>query len=159
MNLRLSSGWDLGSLPNGSTTNHYFFTAPETGAAVDSLTATIDWNVSDWSTSDTAILNNLDLALYDTTNPSSPVGISDSMIDNVQQLYLTDLVPGHTYDLHVYESAARVNGGAETYGLAFGTQSTLAAVPEPSTVVLLLATGICGLAAIVCRRMKRQLQA
>ena len=73
VNLRLSSGWDLGSLPGGSTTNHYFFTAPASGGASDSLTATIAWNVSDWDSANNAILNNLDLALYDTTNTSSPV--------------------------------------------------------------------------------------
>ena len=81
-------------MPDGGTTNHYFFTAPASGGASDTLTATIAWNVSDWDSANNAIFNNLDLALYDTTNTSSPVGISDSTVDNVQQLYLTDLVPG-----------------------------------------------------------------
>ncbi len=157
VNLRLATGWDLGFLPNGTTTNHYFFTAPTTGDASDSLTATIAWNVSEWSASDTAILNNLDLALYDTTNPSSLVGISDSTVDNVQQLYLTDLVPGHTYDLQVYDAAARVNGGAETYGLAFSSAGQAAsAVPEPSSLVLFTGALGCGLAAMIRRRMNRR---
>jgi hypothetical protein len=154
VNLVLSSGWDLGSLPNGSTANHYFFTAPATGGASDTLTATIAWNVSHWGSADNAILNSLDLALYDTTNTSSPVSISDSTVDNVQQLYVTGLTPGHTYDLQVHDGVARVNGGAETYGLAFSTGSTLAVVPEPSTCALLAVAVACGTAAIVHRKRK-----
>ena len=130
----MSSGWDLGSLPNGSTTNHYFFAAPATGAASDTLTATIDWNVTDWDIENNAIFNNLDLALYNaTTNTPSLVGISDSSVDNLQQLYLTGLVPGDTYDLRVYEASSPVSGGT-TYGLAFSAGPGLPAVPEPSTV-------------------------
>jgi hypothetical protein len=146
-NLRLAAGWDLGSLPDGNTTNHYFFTAPVTGGTSDTFTATIDWNVSQWDASDNAIFNNLDLALYDTANTSSPVSVSDSTVDNVQELYAQGLVPGHTYDLRVYESAS-LAGGATTYGLAY------AIVPEPSTVALLFTAGICGLAIFVRGRLK-----
>jgi hypothetical protein len=158
VNLRLSSGWDLGSLPNGSTTNHYFFTAPATGAASDTLTATIDWNVTAWDFGGNAIFNNLDLALYDaTTNSPSLVSISDSTLDNLQQLYVTGLAPGDTYDLRVYDASASVNGGAETYGLAFSAAAGPVAVPEPSTCVLLAAGLACGLAAVVLRRSKARL--
>jgi hypothetical protein len=154
--LPLSSGWDLGSLPNGATTNHYFFTAPAAGAGGDVLTATIDWNVTNWDGGNNAVFNNLDLALYDvTTNTPSLVSVSDSTLDNLQQLYVTGLAPGDTYDLRVYDASARVNGGAETYGLAYSAAgSSLAAVPEPSAIVLLAAAGACGLAAIARRRRR-----
>ena len=153
VNLRLSSGWDLGSLPNGITTNHYFFTAPAT-AGSDTLTATIDWNVTEWDGNDNAVLNNVDLALYDTTSIPTLVSISDSTLDNLQQLFVTGLTPGHTYDLRVYDASARVNGGAETYGLAYSAGATTSAVPEPSTCVLLAAAGVCGLAFLARRRRK-----
>ena len=61
---------------------------------------------------------------------------------------MTDLVPGHTYDLRVYEAAARVNGGAETYGLAFSTHRRVTVVPEPSAIVLFTVAVACGLAAL-----------
>jgi hypothetical protein len=155
VNLRLSSGWDLGSLPNGSTTNHYFFTSPQTGAASDTFTATLDWNVSQWDGAGNAVMNNLDLALYDTTtNTPSLVSISDSMVDNVQQVYAAGLAPGHTYDLRVYDSAARVGGGAETYGLAFSAGASVSLVPEPSALVLLAAAVACCLAGLMRRRKK-----
>jgi autotransporter-associated beta strand protein len=114
------SGWDLGSLPNGTTTNHYFFAAPLTGAASDALTATIDWNVTSWNTfTNNPIFNNLDLALYNvTTNTPSLVSISDSTVDNLQQVYVTGLVPGDSYDLRVYQASSPLSGGT-TYGLAY----------------------------------------
>ena len=146
-NLPSSTGWDLGSLPNGSTTNHYFFAAPEIGAASDTLTATIDWNVTDWDFENNAIFNNLDLALYnDTTNTPSLVGISDSSVDNLQQLYLTGLVPGDSYDLRVYQASSSAGGGT-TYGLAYSV------VPEPSTCAF-LGAGAMGLAAFAWRRRR-----
>jgi hypothetical protein len=151
-NLRLSSGWDLGSLPDGSTTNHYFFSAPATGASGDTLSATIDWNVTAWGLGSSPLLNYVDLALYDvTTSTPSLVSISDSTVDNLQHLYVTGLVPGDIYDLRVYDASARVNGGAETYGLAFSAEPVTSVVPEPSSLVLLLAAGVCSLAAILWR--------
>ncbi len=150
--LPLSSGWDLGSLPGGNTTNHYFFTAPATAAASDTLTATIDWNVTEWDRNDNAIFNSLDLALYDvTTDTPSLVSISDSTIDNLQQLFVTGLVPNDTYDLRVYQASSPVGGGT-TYGLAYSVApNTATAVPEPA-VFALLAAGVCGL--LACRWRK-----
>ncbi len=138
--LLASAGWDLGSLPNGATTNHYFFTAPAASGGSDTLAATITWNVANWDSSNNAIMNNLDLALYDTADPLSLVSISDSTVDNVQQLFVTGLVPGDTYDLRVYDAASPINGGSETYGLAYSVANpAVAAVPEPSTIFLLAA--------------------
>ena len=155
--LPLSSGWDLGSLPNASTTNHYFFAAPAIGAASDTLTATIDWSATNWDRNNNAVFNNVNLALYNvTTNSPALVSISDSSVDNLQQLYVTGLVPGDSYDLRVYDASAVVNGGAETYGLAYSTRSGIAVVPEPSTAVLLLAAGVCALAARGMRRVARK---
>ena len=151
-NLPLSSGWDLGSLPGGNTTNHYFFTAPASGTASEVLTATIDWNVTDWDRNDNAMFNNLDLALYDvTTNTPSFVSISDSTLDNLQQLYVTGLVPNDTYDLRVYQASSPVGGGT-TYGLAYSVVPDPATtVPEPAALTL-LAVGVCGV--LACRWRK-----
>jgi Subtilase family/PEP-CTERM motif len=144
-NLVLTAGWDLGSLPGGNTTNHYFFTAPQLGIPADTLTATIDWNVTDWDANNNPIFNNLDLALYNvTTNTPERIGISDSTVDNLQQLYLTDLAPGDIYDLRVYQASSPESGGT-TYGLAYSV------VPEPSTLAL-LAAGVLGLVAWRRRR-------
>ena len=117
-------------MPGGNTTNHYFFTAPATAAASDTLTATIDWNVTEWDRNDNAIFNSLDLALYDvTTDTPSLVSISDSTIDNLQQLFVTGLVPNDTYDLRVYQASSPVGGGT-TYGLAYSVApNTATAVP------------------------------
>ena len=152
-NLRSSSGWNLGSLPNGTTTNHYFYTAPATGGSSDTLTATLDWNVTNWDISANPLFNNLDLALYDTST-NSLVSISDSTVDNLQHLYATNLVPGDIYDLRVYETSSSLNGGVQAYGLAYADGPGFSPVPEPSTIVLLLTSGVCGLAAAARRRAK-----
>ena len=59
--------------------------------------------------------------------------MSDSTLDNLQQLFVPALTPGDTYDLRVFDAAATVNGGAETYGLAYSAVPAAAVVPEPST--------------------------
>ncbi|MGA2257199.1 MAG: autotransporter-associated beta strand repeat-containing protein, partial [Thermoguttaceae bacterium] len=46
---------------------------------------------------------------------------------NVQQHYVTGLVPGDTYDLRIYQASSAV-GGATTYGLAYSV------VPPPPTL-------------------------
>jgi hypothetical protein len=148
-NLPLSSGWDLGTVSGSNSTNHYFFAAPANSTGSDTLTATIDWNVTDWDGNMNPLFNNVNLALYNATT-SSFVSISDSTVDNLQQLYVTGLVPGDTYDLRVYDASSGQNAGATTYGLAYSV------VPEPSTFILLLAATACGAVVAVRRRRKVQ---
>jgi hypothetical protein len=110
-------GWDLASIansPNEETVNHYFFDLRSASNRVFTLKATLVWIRQQ----NKLTINDLDLFLYDAVT-SNLVASSQSLVDNVEHLYVTNLPPAR-YNLQVLK-----NGGAkrtttsETYALAF----------------------------------------
>ena len=110
----------------------YGFTADAAGK----FTASLVWNLKidgaatvggNFSSAHT--LHNLALALIDVTAGGTVVALSNSSVDNTQNLWV-DLVAGHTYTLRV----TRAGGDFEwDYGLAWRGEVALTptAVPEP----------------------------
>jgi len=131
--------------------NHYLFDLDAATAPEFTLTSTLVW---DRQVGETAI-NNLDLYLFDAST-GTMIALSDSLVDNVQELYVQDLLPGD-YDLVVTKeggtsisgSGGTVVSAAETYALAFN----FAPVPEPSTGWLLV-PGLAGLN-VLRRKLRR----
>ena len=133
-----NEGWDFATittLPLLSGTyvaqsNHYLFDLTSATAPEFTLTSTLTW----WRQVGQTAINNLDLYLFDATT-GTQIALSDSTVDNVQQLFVQDLSPGE-YDLVVHkDGGASVSGSGgtvvsadETYALAFN----FASVPEPS---------------------------
>jgi hypothetical protein len=120
-NGRFLRGWDYAQLTSSSTqdaVDNYFVTLP--GQASSSpygpytLTATLVWNRQAFQSQ----INNLDLSLYDVTTQSL-VSISDSTVDNVQELYVSGLNPGNVYSMQVRKLGGQVVSNQETYSLAY----------------------------------------
>jgi hypothetical protein len=139
-----SSGWDFNTLTNTASTdtiNHYYFNLTSASTA----TATLDWELQ----SNKTTLNNLDLLLYNVAS-GTMVAQSDSMVDNVEQVYLASLAAGE-YDLEVVK---RGNSGSntgfldtsESYGLAYSFAQT----PEPTSLM-----GLAGGAMFMMARRRR----
>lgn len=133
-------GWDFGTVVGGATNFYYFSLDPGSNYQ---FTASLDWHrhVTNFNLSqDSSVLNNLDLRLYDYSGFTlgSLLDYSTSMIDNVEHIYLTNLVAG-TYALGVLG-----NGGfsSEDYGVSWLSLGTMAVIPEPSVTFLLLLAGI-----------------
>ena len=148
-------GWDFSSISSGtSNTANYTFDLSNASQAYD-LTSTLVWNaqVQQLVSRSSVVtynetLNNLDLMLYNAAG--SLIASSASTVDNVQQIFTLNLLPG-TYRLEVLD-----NGGAaswatttDSYALAYNFQ----AVPEPASL-LLLALGF--LAVPLLRRKSRK---
>ena len=122
-------GWNLGSSSTpagGNRLHHYLFRLPPASATSWTLTATLDWNVT-WV--DTTLLMN-HFYLYLLT-PSGEVAWSKSVIDNVQQIHLTGLIPG-TYDLVVMEvgSAAPISHSYYAVSWNFTANHRRTAIPR-----------------------------
>jgi hypothetical protein len=135
-------GWNLATITtpllSGSYTSesdHYLFDLTSSTAPQFTLTSTLTW----WRQAGQTDINNLDLYLFDVTTGDA-IAVSDSTVDNVQELYVQDLGPGD-YDLVVLKdggqplsSGGTVVSGSETYALAFN----FSPVPEPPASWLLL---------------------
>jgi hypothetical protein len=111
-------GWDYTNLTSTVTQDairHYFFEAAGASNRLFTLTATLAWTRH---RNETAI-NDLNLFLYNTSN-ATLVASSQSLVDNVEHLYVANLPPG-SYNLQVLKAgglAGRVTND-ETYALAF----------------------------------------
>jgi len=136
-------GWDLSSITNAldgtgnyvNQSNHYLIDLASDAGSAFTLTSTLTW----WRQSGQQDINNLDLYLFDATTGTT-ISLSDSTVDNVQQLYVPNLLPGQ-YDLVVVKNGGAPLSGSgtvvtpsETYALAFN----FSPVPEPSVSWLLL---------------------
>ena len=117
-NLPTRRGWDQNSLSStitSETVNHYLIDLRTATNRTFTLKATLVWLRQQGQAS----INDLDLFLYDAVS-NTLIGSSQSLVDNVEHLYLTNLPPSR-YDLQVLK-----NGGLtkritpnETYALAF----------------------------------------
>jgi hypothetical protein len=144
-NINSLQGWNLATLTSSSSADaydNYVFALP-TGPSSYSLTSTLVWERPD-DASDANPINNLYLYLYNlTTSTSAAIDMSDSTVDNVQQLYDLGLTPGDIYDIEVFKTGGNLNDPGvisypDTYALAFD----FAAVPEPTSGGMLLASAI-----------------
>ena len=137
-------GWDFASITSSASANainHYVFNL----GSASNLTATLVWNRQ----INQANINNLDLYLYNSLGQA--VAISDSSVDNVQQLYTLNLAPGK-YDLEVVKLGGSSEvSSQEQYALAYSfISSSTASTPEPATLSLLVVGGT----ALLMRRRK-----
>lgn len=136
-------GWDLATIGNSlagdssylAETNYYEFNLTAATAPAFTLTGTITW----WKQVNAASINNLDLYLFD-ADTGTEVALSNSTVDNVEQIYFQNLAPGH-YELGVLKNGGATLGSAglvsqeETYALAYD----FAAVPEPPVAWMMVA--------------------
>lgn len=144
-NIGSLAGWNLATLTSSGAAdayNNYVFALPS-GPSSYSLTSTLVWQRPDGA-SDSDPINNFYLYLYNMTNSlASPIDLSDSTLDNVQQLYDLGLTPGDTYDIEVFKTGGTLDDPGvisytDTYALAFD----FAPVPEPGSAAALLFTAL-----------------
>ena len=138
-------GWELTSIANPkiglqylTETNYYEFDLPATAESF-TLTSTLTWWWQTYVKNHVTYsgINNLDLYLFD-MDTNRRTALSNSSVDNVEQIYQTGLLPGR-YELEVVKNGGSALGSAglvsqaDTYALAFDFE----AVPEPPTWLLL----------------------
>ncbi len=129
------SGWDFNTNSSGVNSdevNHYYFNVSN---GIFTATATLTWNRH----KNTTGINNLGLFLYNAAN-SNLVACSTSRVDNVQHLFVPQLLPGR-YDLQVWKAGGvpgiAIVGAAEPYALAWSyVAPTLSLVPAGSSAAL-----------------------
>jgi hypothetical protein len=127
-----SMGWDFG-VTAASDALYFFDVLPNT--QITELSALLTWNRivspgSSWLSMDTTLAN-LDLRLYQANNFTlgNLLDQSLSTVDNVEHIYLDDILNPGRYALEVSSNMLNYE-----YGLAW--HSTTIAVPEPSGVAL-----------------------
>jgi hypothetical protein len=112
-----ASGWDLNTVSSSTASdgiNNYFFNLTNTiSPGTFTATVTLVWNRQNGQTD----INNLDLFLYN-TDSGQLVGASTSSVDNVEHLFVMQLVPGH-YNLQVLKHGGATVSTNEIYALAF----------------------------------------
>lgn len=117
-NLPTRRGWDQNTISSTMTTeteNHYLIDLRGATNRTFTMKATLVWLRQQGQTT----INDLDLFLYDAVS-GNLVGSSQSLVDNVEHLYLTNLPPSR-YDLQVLKNGGltkRVTA-SETYAIAF----------------------------------------
>lgn len=141
-------GWDYGALTNVGTHNDYVFSNPL--AASSQMSVTLDW-FRDRSTNGTdQAFADLNLEVWDATF-THLIATSESQYNSAEHLYFT-LDNTGSYGLRVnYDQQMFGVAGDTFYGLSW---SSSAAVPEPSSVLLLLlgGAGILGYRRTTARR-------
>jgi hypothetical protein len=116
---RLRRGWDFNNISSSVTrdaVNHYVFEVTAAAPRVFTFTSTLVWHRQNGENT----INDLNLFLYNVDN-NVLVMSSESLVDNIEHIYVTELPPGR-YNLQVFKRGgppvAIVSNG-ETYGLAF----------------------------------------
>ncbi len=143
------TGWDFNSIGTSDVT--YFIDIPADGPKAE-LTAALTWNriIEDglpgpsWGDPD-AVVWDLRLELYEASDFTLGLQLdySDSPVDNVEYVYVTNLDPGQ-YALKVVTDSGQ--SGDIDYALAWRTES----VPEPASL------GLIGLAGLLLARRRRR---
>lgn len=139
------SGWDFNTVTSGTgfdSIKNYLFNVTGSAGSTDTLTATLTWNRQVNQSS----INNLDLYLYnsDTRTLQSQ---SVSSVDNVEELYVSGLAPGH-YALEVLKHGGTPGvttgdvSNAETYALAFNFAAMSSATPSVSSASMLFSPSL-----------------
>lgn len=110
---------------NSDTIASYSFTADTN----ETLSAALVWNlgVSNNSAMDTT-LHHLEISLLDVTD-NLTVAVSESMLDNTQNLFWQNLMSGHDYQIQVSSLEGAVNWD---YSLAWNRSINAAPVPLPA---------------------------
>lgn len=142
-------GWDLGQVSSVGQHNDYVFNTSLKGGSM--MDVTLSWfrnrsvDVAGLTSSDDGYAN-LDLEVWDSTF-TTLYATSDSLYNSSEELHFA-LPQDGSYGLRVvYQGQQFGTATTESYGLAWSAS----AVPEPSTVSLLVA-GIIGLL-VGCRRI------
>jgi hypothetical protein len=112
-------GWDQNTIANQSvnaeTVNHYFVDLRDATNRNFTLKTTLVWQRQQ----NQITINDLDIFVYDAVS-SQLIASSQSLVDNVEHVYLTNLPPSR-YDIQVLKNGGptkRVTA-TETYALAF----------------------------------------
>jgi autotransporter-associated beta strand protein len=138
--MSVSTGWDFATLTTTASADQYAnYIFQPGGTAPITMTATLVWERQfNGNTATTIGINTVDLYLYDCT-AGRLLDWSTSAVDNVQDVYDTNLIPGDVYDLQVLKRGGVVGSpgvvsNAETYALAFSSTATTASVLTNSGV-------------------------
>jgi hypothetical protein len=155
-------GWDYDANFGGESASNdrgsYFFTADGSG---DVLHATLAWNIeiSGFSSSaSNTTLRDLNLLLFDVTNNQLITSLGASSLStnqNTENIFYDGLVSGNRYELRVEAASGQLDFDWD-YGLAWRIDdSSIGAVPEPSsvTISLLGAFSVFALGRTRCRRL------
>jgi hypothetical protein len=148
------TGWDYVSAITPADTMYYNFDVAA-GQMLDKLSISLNWNLEVIDTDPSALvfnaethLANLSMRLFNSSDSflGSLVDASLSPVDNVEHIYISGLSAG-TYTL-------QINTDRTTdYGLAW--RSSLTAVPEPSSMLVLL-LGCAGYGGYRCRQTRQR---
>jgi autotransporter-associated beta strand protein len=135
VNVSTPLGWDFSTITSTSSSDSFkdYVFQPATGPGITGydLTTTLIWNrpLSDPNNENIANpINNLYLYLFNaTTSTATTIDSSVSTLDNVQQIYDTNLTPGDVYDIQLLKHGGTVGSqgvlsNTETYALAFNFQ-------------------------------------
>jgi hypothetical protein len=114
-NLTVHAGWDFRAIESTATedkVNHYFVDLRNEQASSFTVTTTLVWQRHQ----NVAGINNLDLFLY--AEDGTQIALSNSMVDNVEHIFVQNLPTGR-YDLEVFKRHSDTVSDTETYALAF----------------------------------------
>jgi subtilisin family serine protease len=140
------AGWDLHTVDSGTSGNFYQLGQLASGTGTVTLTWYRNVNGAD-NNYGVVGLNNLDLILWryagDTNGTRDVFAESISSVDNVEQLYFTDLPEGFYAFQIVYSTNGLPVTLSEQYATAWDFGSDVATIPEPSAALLsVLSLGI-----------------
>jgi hypothetical protein len=116
---RLRRGWDFDTISSSTTrdaVNHYCFEVTAAAPRDFAFSSTVTWHRNSGET----MINDLNLFLYNADN-NLLVASSESLVDNVEHIYATNLSPGR-YNLQVFKRGGpplSTVSNEETYAVAF----------------------------------------
>jgi hypothetical protein len=148
------TGWDYNQTSSSSSEKLYYFDVPE-NTTLEEFSALLTWNSSVNLSSLTTTLANLDLKIWSVSDFTTVALLDQSIstVDNVELLYLQNLTDGR-YAISVTSDTSSID-----YALAwYSGDLTIASVPEPSTMLMLLTGLAFGLAFLGRSKMGKVLR-